>query len=62
MLYNLVDRAINLCNEKFHDENLEKIKSFRIQNDYPIWFIEKFVKILVVQLKSGSEFEKKCIV
>ena len=29
---------------------------------YPIWFIEKFVKILVVQLKSGSEFEKKCIV
>ena len=28
---------------------------------YPIWFIEKFVKILVVKLKSGSEFEKNVI-
>ena len=43
MVYNLVARAINLCNEKFHDGNLDKIKSLFIQNDYPIWFIEKFV-------------------
>ena len=43
MVYNLVASAINLCNEKFHDGNLDKIKSLFIQNDYPIWFIEKFV-------------------
>ena len=58
MIYNLVDSAINLCNEKFHDENIEKVKSLLIQNDYPKWLIEKFIKIRIEKLKSDFKFVK----
>ena len=67
MIYNLVDRAINLCNEKFHDGNIEKVKSLLKHNDYPTWFVEKFIKIRLEKLESGFKFIKnersgKCIV
>ena len=58
MIYNLVDRAINLCNEKFLDENIEKVKSLLKQNDYRTWFVEKFIKIRLEKLKSGFKFMK----
>ena len=33
MLYNYVDRAIKLSDEKYHDENITKVKSFFNENE-----------------------------
>ena len=40
----LVDRALKLSHHKFHESNLEIVKKLLIQNDYPISFINKYIK------------------
>ena len=48
----LVDTAILLSHEKFHDENLEIIKNLLMLNSYPKNFINKHIKNRIFQLKN----------
>ena len=41
MVHNLVDRAINLSIQKYDSNNLEKITSYLLDNNYPANFIKK---------------------
>ena len=49
MIYNLVDRAINLARKKFHNKNIIKVKGVLKNNSYPEKFIEKYIKILKIK-------------
>ena len=52
IIKNLVDTAILLSHEKFHDENLEIIKNLLMLNSYPENFIKKHIKNRIFQLKN----------
>ena len=51
MVYNLVDRAINLASKKFQDNNIKKVKTLLKNNSYPEKFIEKYIKIRLNKIK-----------
>ena len=44
MIYTLVDKAILLSNSKFHNDNLELIRKFLTNNNYPVNFINFYIK------------------
>ena len=44
MVYNLVDRAILLANDCYHNENLDITKKLLLQNQYPLKFINFYTK------------------
>ena len=44
IIKNLVDTAILLSHEKFHEENLETIKNLLMLNNYPKNLINKHIK------------------
>lgn len=43
IINSLIDRAIKLSSPKFHNNNLLKVKSLLLLNDYPIVFINNYV-------------------
>ena len=47
---NLVDRGITLSHKTFHSENIEKIKSILLLNNYPTNFIHSVIKSRVRHL------------
>ena len=54
IIKNLVDAAILLSYEKFHDENLEIIKNLLVLNNYPINLIKKHINIRIFQIKNKN--------
>jgi len=54
-IYNLVDRAINLSEKRFHTSNIEKIKMTLVKNFYPLEFINKYVKKRMNFLKNKTQ-------
>ena len=54
IIKNLVDTAILLPHEKFHDENLEIIKNLLMLNSYPENFMNKYIKNRIFQLKNKN--------
>lgn len=44
IIYNLVDRALLLSDPHFHAVNLQKIQNILLNNDYPITFINRYIK------------------
>ena len=74
IIKNVVDIAILLSHEKFHEENLETIKNLLMLNNYPKIFINKHIKSRVFQLKNKDknsffipknnerEIDYKCVV
>ena len=54
MIYNLVDKTISLSNECFHKENLSITKNLLLQNDYPIKFINYYIKKRLDKIKYSS--------
>lgn len=44
MVYNLVDRAILLSNQKFHSNNIKKVKKLLLNNSYPDSFTNFYIK------------------
>ena len=52
IIKNLVDTAILLSHEKFHDDNLEIINNLLMLNSYPKNFINKHIKNRIFQLKN----------
>ena len=52
IVYNLVDKGINLSHSEFHQYNIQLIKSFFLANSYPSDFIDihvdKRLKILMI--------------
>ena len=42
-MYNLVNRAIKLSGDNFHDSNIKFCKNLLLLNDYPNKFINKFI-------------------
>ena len=51
IIYNLVDRSILLSDSKFHRKNIFTIKNTLQNNNYPLDFIEKHIKIRLMKLK-----------
>ena len=51
IIKNLVDTAILLSHDKFHEENLETIKNLLMLNNFPKHFINKQIKNRIFQLK-----------
>ena len=51
---NLVDTAILLSHEKFHEENLEIIKNLLVLNNYPINLINKHINIRIFRIKNKN--------
>ena len=49
---NLVDTAILLSHEKFHEENLETIKNLSKVDNYPKNFMNTHIKNRIFQLKN----------
>ena len=54
IIKNLVDTAILLSHEKFHEENLEIIKNLLVLNNYPINLINKHINIRIFQIKNKN--------
>ena len=54
MVYNYVDRAIKLSDEKYHDENITKVKSFLNDNNYPDFFINKYVTSRLNKIRNNN--------
>ena len=51
----LVDRAIILSESKYHNKNLNKIKEALIKNNFPINFIEKYIRRRIYKInKTGT--------
>ena len=44
MVYNLIDNAIRLSHESFHEKNINFVKTILLANDYPPEFIQRFYK------------------
>ena len=45
IIFNLVDRALLLSDSNFHLDNIKLIKNMLRNNDYHVWFIEKYIII-----------------
>lgn len=43
MVYSLVDQAVDLSNQKFHQENIDSVKKTLINNKYPSSFVGKYI-------------------
>ena len=54
MVYNLVDKAIKLSDKRFHNYNLQLVKKFLLSNQYPIKFVEFYIKKRVKTLENRS--------
>ena len=54
IVYNLIDRAILLSHESFRHTNLKTVEQLVINNDYPINFIDKNIKIRLNKIKYHS--------
>ena len=44
VINNLVDRGITLAHKNFHKENIQKIKSTLLKNNYPLAFLNSVIK------------------
>lgn len=55
IVYNLVDRAILLADERFHTSNLEKIKIILNNNNYPADFVQKNINNRLTFLKNRDK-------
>ena len=44
VINNLVDSGITLSDKKFHKENIQKIKSTLLKNNYPLAFLNSVIK------------------
>ena len=51
MVYNLVDRAIELSDEKYHQKNILNVKELLINNSYPTAFIDKYIALRLQKIK-----------
>ena len=56
MVYNLVDRAINLADKKCHQNDILNVEKLLINNSYPKNFIEKHVALRLQKIK----FTEQC--
>ena len=54
IIKNLVDTAILLPHEKFHEKNLEIIKNLLVLNNYPINLINKDINNRIFQIKNKN--------
>lgn len=61
IVYNLVDRAILLSHSSFHNTNLAKLKQILLNNDYPLDFIKKHVKIRLNSIKFRNNNNKNSV-
>ena len=43
IIYSLVDKAILLSNHKLHNDNIKKVREILINNEYPEYFIQKYI-------------------
>jgi len=59
MISGLVDRAILLSNEEFHNDNIELVKEVLLLNSYPTPFIEKNINNRIAFLKKRQHHEKR---
>lgn len=51
MIFNFTDRALKLANEQFYHENIEIVESFLVSNNYPLHFINKYIKRRIILLR-----------
>lgn len=58
MVFNLVDKALQLSHEKYHDENLTLVKSTLTNNLYPKKFIERYIKKRLNFYTNNTQKEK----
>ena len=56
MVSNLVDRAIKLSDEKYHQKNILNVKELLINNSYPIAFIDKYIAVRFKKIKSTQYY------
>ena len=54
MIYNLIDKSVILADKKFHSENIKLSKSVLYANEYPIDFVEKYVKKRLQKIKNDT--------
>ena len=54
MVYNYVDPAIKLSDEKYHNENIIKIKSFLNKNNYPYSYTNKYVSSRLNKIRHNN--------
>ena len=54
VIYNLVDKCIKISDIEYHQNNLEEVKNILIHNNYPIHFLNKYMKIRINTLKSNN--------
>lgn len=52
LITSLVDRAILLSSKKFHNQNINKIESILLKNNYPHDFIKKQIKLRINTLNN----------
>ena len=53
IIFYLVDRTLLLSDSNFHLDNIKLIKNMLRNNDYPVWFTEKYIKIRSRKFKHG---------
>ena len=54
IIYNLVDKAIKLSHKKFHNKNLQLIKDILVENDYPTYIIDKYIKFRIYKINNNN--------
>ena len=62
MIFNLIDKAIILGHKKCHSENVNIVKSILQNNDYPLYFINKYIKQRILQLKYNNSSNSQSLV
>lgn len=54
IINNLVDRAIKLSDKKFHYSNIKLLKNILMDNNYPLSFINKYIKKRLNKIKQQN--------
>ena len=60
IVYNLVDKAIQLSHFSFHDKNLLFIESALIKNNYPLAFIKKHIRKRIRKIFDDNNSNSNC--
>ena len=55
IIYNLIDRAILLSNNSFHDKNISLVKNILYANDYPTPFVNKCIQSRLRKIRCANQ-------
>lgn len=55
IVFNLIDRAVLLSHEKYHEDNIRLVKKILINNNYEKKFIDKYICQRIHKIKYGAD-------